>query len=320
MSTAIHLDTSPEDALESRLFAGTESDVERARQAARHLVLAGGKRIRPRFALLMADVFGINEETATRIGAAAELVHTATLLHDDVIDQSDMRRGRQTVNAKYGAASAILTGDFLLAQALNELLEVELYPATRELSIAVRDLAEAEILQLQQAYRADTQLDLTRRIAYGKTAALFAWCGRAVAVTAGAETERIKTAGLIGRSLGYTFQIADDLLDFITGTSAGKPAKKDLHEGQITVPMQLLRAEDPAFEAALVAAVEERSEAAIAEAYKLLETSTRAEKLARDEIAKTLADIDLLLVRLGATTVQTERFQTFIQDCAKRLL
>jgi geranylgeranyl pyrophosphate synthase len=304
--------------IEERLRASTESDVERARAAAQHLVLSGGKRVRPRLALLVAEAVGLDETTALTIGTSAELVHAATLLHDDVIDRSDQRRGQITVNAKYGAGSAILTGDFLLAQALSQLLEAELYPATRELSRAVRDLAEAEILQLQQAFQLDTTLEQTRRIAHGKTAALFIWAARAVAVTVGLPAERVAAAGDVGRALGYAFQVADDLLDF-TSRSAGKPAQKDLREGQINLPMQLVRAEDSRFAACVARAFETREESDYAAAYLAMPTA-RAAALAQAEITGALTAAKRGLSELSQSPAVNARFQQFIHECTQRLV
>lgn len=303
--------------IEKRLHDSTETDVLRARDAARHLVLAGGKRVRPRLAMLVAEAAGLDADTARIIGTAAELVHSATLLHDDVIDRSDQRRGQITVNAKYGAGSAILTGDFLLAQALSQLLDAELYLATREMSKAVRELAEAEILQLQQAFDAKTSFEQTRRVATGKTGALFSWCARGVAVSAGLPRGKVDTASEVGRSIGYAFQIADDLLDFIPSRS-GKPAHKDMREGQVTVPMQLLRRHDPVFDTLLVRAFTTREETDFAIAYDVLQSGP-AELLGRMEITEALAQARAALDSLAGSPETLAKFDAFIHDCTKRM-
>lgn len=305
------------DDIERRLFASTDSDVERARAAARHLVLAGGKRLRPRLALLVAEAAGLAEDAALTIGTAAELVHAATLLHDDVVDRSDLRRGRATVNAKFGAASAVLTGDFLLAQALAQLLDADMFLATKELSAAVRSLAEAEILQLQQAFVPETTLAQSKRIADGKTAALFVWSARAVAVTADLDAERVAAAGDVGRALGYAFQVADDLLDFVPGGETGKPAFKDLREGQVTIPMQLLRIIDRRFDQALREAFATRDENAVDRAYAILRES-RAERLGRQEIEDALAGARRRLDKLAGGRGLAVKFNQFIDDCTRR--
>jgi geranylgeranyl pyrophosphate synthase len=315
---AIHEDA----ALEQGLLLSTDSDIERARDAARHLILSGGKRIRPRLAMLVARAVGLDTDAARCIGTAAELVHSATLLHDDVIDRSDTRRGQPTVSAKYGTGSAILTGDFLLAQALMQLTEAEYYLATRELSRAVRDLAEAEILQLQQAYELETTLAQSKRIASGKTASLFAWCARAVALTADSPPSVTEAANRLGRLVGYAFQVADDLLDFMPTARSGKPGCKDLSEGQITVPMQLVRLKHPGFEAALTHAFNTRDDAAYAQAYEVL-AKTDAIPLGLAEIKDALAEATAALNELigeqhDAAQLRAD-FQQFIRECTARL-
>ncbi len=304
--------------LEERLLHSTHSDVDRAREAARHLILSGGKRVRPRLALLVAEAVGLDDEKAGAIGAAAELVHSATLLHDDVIDRSDTRRGKPTVNAKYGVGSAILTGDFLLAQALMILTEIELYPATREMSRAVRELAEAEILQLQQAFDAATPIEHTRRIAEGKTGALFSWCARAVALTAGSADEVCRAADRVGRLVGYAFQVADDLLDFAPDSASGKPGRKDLREGQVTMPMQLVRAADGAVDAAIHRAFETRDEQDYEAAYDLLAESDAA-ACGRSEIQRALSEAADALAVLTSDHSLGARFQEFVTLCTQRV-
>lgn len=306
---------------EQRLLDSTRSDVQRAHDAARHLIGSGGKRVRPRLAMLVARAAGLAEETAQQIGTAAELVHSATLLHDDVIDRCDTRRGHPTVSAKYGIGSAILTGDFLLAQALLSLTDAELYPATRELSRAVRELAEAEILQLQEAFDPASPLSATRRIADGKTGALFAWCARAVVVTARddatQESPAFRNADQLGRMIGYAFQVADDLLDFLPETDAGKPVAKDLREGQVTIPMQLARQEDPALDAAIHEAFKTRSEDAFDRCYILLRQG-KAEEAGRVEVATALASARDCLARLTTDPAIQRDFADYLSACTLR--
>lgn len=304
--------------IEARLREATLSDVERAHQAACHIVLAGGKRIRPRLALLAAEAVGLPSETALVIGTAAELVHTATLLHDDVIDQSDLRRGRITVNAKFGVGSAILTGDFLLSQALHQLLHADLYLATRELALSVRNLAEAELLQLERAFDPQTTIEETRRIALGKTAALFIWTTRAVALTASALPSIVEAASAFGRALGYAYQVADDLLDFCTTSVSGKPRGKDLREGQVTMPMQLLRQIDPHFAAVLRGALLTRQEGAIEAAYAILRNG-QAEELAQREIAIAANEARRNLTRLAShRPALSHAFEELLEECTQR--
>ena len=303
--------------MDVHLIRQTESDVDRVREAARHLILSGGKRLRPRFTLLIAAAVGLDEKTALCVGTAAELVHAATLLHDDVIDRSEMRRGQPTVNAKYGAGSAILTGDFLLAGALAQLTEDKLFTATAALATTVRRLAEAEILQLQQAFRADTTMAQTRQIAEGKTGALFAWCGEAAAASANASSEIVSTATRLGLMLGYAFQIADDLLDFLPFSRSGKPGMKDLREGQITVPVQLARAQDARLDESVRRAMDTKLDADFDLAYERIRGS-RAAELGRAEMSVTIVQMGELLATLTQDSELQAEFEKFVTECTVR--
>ena len=264
---------SSDSSFERLLLDAASSEIRSVRLAAEHLIQAGGKRVRPRFATLLGELFRCESGLADAIGTAAELVHTATLLHDDIIDRSEVRRGQATVHSKFGVGHAVLAGDFLLARALHGLTERGLFEATHELTVAVRELVEAELLQFEQAYTPETTLAQTRRIAEGKTGALFAWCARGIAVTMRLSPDQVAVADSLGRRTGYAFQVADDLLD-LTNPDSGKPIHKDLREGQLTVPVQLARPEDPALDAVLGKAFESRTEADFEVAYDAIETSS----------------------------------------------
>lgn len=278
-----------DSALENRLLDAARTDVATLRHAIEDLVSAGGKRARPAFAALAGRLIGAAPEAVRAVAASAELVHTATLLHDDIIDHSDRRRGRPTANAKYGAGSAVLAGDFLLAKSLTTLTSQGYFAATHELAVAMNELVEAELLQLECAFDTATPLAHTRRIAEGKTGAIFAWCSRALALTAGLDGKRVTDADRLGRLIGYGFQIADDVLDYAK-YDTGKPVRKDFREGEINVPAQLARAADEAANAALAKAFKTRDEADFTVAYDAVEQAG-AVALASQELAKVRAEV-----------------------------
>lgn len=278
-----------DSSLENRLLDAARTDVEMLRQAIAGLVSAGGKRARPAFAAVVGDLLGSAPEAVRAVAASSELVHTATLMHDDIIDHSDRRRGRPTANAKYGAGQAVLAGDFLLAKSLTTLTSQGYFAATHELAVAMNELVEAELLQLECAFKLETPLAQTRRIAEGKTGALFAWCARALALTGSLGPERVAQADRLGRLIGYGFQVADDLLDYAKHDT-GKPVHKDLREGEINVPAQLALAADGAMAAVIAKAFATRADADYEAAYGSLE-QVGAIGLAQAEIAKLRAQV-----------------------------
>lgn len=284
-------------ALENRLLDAARTDVEMLRHAIEDLVSAGGKRARPAFAAVVGDLLGSAPEAVRAIAASSELVHTATLMHDDIIDHSDRRRGRPTANAKYGAGQAVLAGDFLLAKSLTTLTSAGYFAATHELAVAMNELVEAELMQLECAFKLETTLAQTRRIAEGKTGALFAWCARALALTGNLGAERVAEADRLGRLIGYGFQVADDLLDYAKHDT-GKPVRKDLREGEINVPAQLARAAHEATAAAIAKAFETKADADYEAAYASVEQAG-AVALAKSEIANVRSEVLSQAARLS---------------------
>ncbi len=302
---------SPFADFESRLLDAADSKVASVRQAARHLLEAGGKRARPRFAAVAGGWLGSPSELSTSLGMAAELVHTATLLHDDVIDRSELRRGRPSVHTAFGVESAVLTGDFLLARALQTLTGQGLFKATHELTLAVGELVEGELQQAACAYSLDTSLVQSRQIAETKTGALFAWCARAHAVTRGVADDLREAADRLGRLIGYGFQVADDLLD-LSKTADGKPTHRDLREGRLTVPVQLARAARPELDQALADAFRERDEDAFESAYLAL-ASSQAVELGSEELERVRTDALQLVRRAFPGTEAETSLATFFE-------
>ena len=206
-------------------------------QAARHLVLAGGKRLRPAFAILAARCCGVDLEPILPLAVALEMIHMATLVHDDVIDASPIRRGRPTVWARWGQELSLHTGDYLFARSL---ILVSIYEDARIPSILARvsvKMVQGEIQQLGSTFDVDLTLrDYLDRI-YRKTALLIAASCELGAIAAGADTETIRHLRYYGRNLGLAFQITDDVLDMVADPEQlGKPVGGDLRQGVITLP------------------------------------------------------------------------------------
>ncbi len=203
------------------------------------LLEQGGKRLRPILALLVAGAFGPIGEDAVRVAAASELLHNATLLHDDVVDGSDERRGKPTVRSILNGPASVLIGDFWLVQGVQSILSLSRYSEriVRIFAKTLSDLAEGEMLQLQKTERCDTLEEDYFRIIYSKTASLFEAAAVSAAISAGATGAESASAGRYARNLGMAFQIRDDMLDYSGDESLGKPVGIDILEQKITMPL-----------------------------------------------------------------------------------
>ena len=216
------------------------SDVQMIPEVANHLISSGGKRLRPMLTIAAANVFGYQGEGHVKLAASVEFMHTATLLHDDVVDESDMRRGRKTARILWGNQASVLVGDFLLGQAFKMMVEVGSLDALDVLSTAATIIAEGEVLQLSVAKNMETTEDDYLQVIRAKTAALFAAASEVGPIIAG--TSRADRAALksYGMNLGLAFQLVDDALDY-GGKAAdlGKNTGDDFREGKITLPVIL---------------------------------------------------------------------------------
>ncbi len=231
-----------------------ESRERSVTRGAAHLVAAGGKRLRPTCVVLAARLAGPVSDATRELAIAVELVHSATLLHDDVVDLGDARRGQPTTRMLYGNSASIFAGDWLLVEALRRVRRVAPGDVLAKLLDAIEEMIFAESLQLENRGRLVLDESVWRRVAEGKTASLFAWAMFAGARSAGlAETE---TAALerFGRHLGTAFQAVDDVLDFDGDPSAtGKTLFADLREGKTTYPLILAARRDADLAAKLAA-------------------------------------------------------------------
>lgn len=214
------------------------SDVALVNQVAEHIIAAGGKRLRPMLLLLAARALGHSGADAHQLAAVVEFIHTATLLHDDVVDESDLRRGRKTANALFGNAASVLVGDFLYSRSFQLMVELERLPVMKVLADTTNAIAEGEVLQLLHIRNPDTDEPAYLKVIERKTAVLFAAATRLGAFLAGADDIVQQRLHDYGMALGYAFQIADDVLDYSADEATlGKHLGDDLAEGKATLPL-----------------------------------------------------------------------------------
>ncbi len=226
-----------------------DSDVALVRQVAVYLVGSGGKRLRPAMLLLACGAAGYGGPARLELAAVIEFIHTATLLHDDVVDASDLRRGRTTANAAFGNAAAVLVGDFLYSRAVQMMVEVDDMRVMRVLAEATNTIAAGEVMQLMGSH--DPEVDEARylEVIRRKTAKLFEASGRLAGVLARQDTLEQRLAEY-GRRVGTAFQLVDDVLDY--GGDLGKSLGDDLAEGKPTLPLIYTMRRGNAEQAALV--------------------------------------------------------------------
>jgi octaprenyl-diphosphate synthase len=214
------------------------SDVALIGTIADYIIAAGGKRLRPAVLLLLARALGYAGNAHVLLAAVIEFIHTATLLHDDVVDESELRRGRATANAHFGNAASVLVGDFLYSRSFQMMVEAGEMRVMRILSDATNRIAEGEVLQLMNIH--DPSVDEKRylEVVGRKTAALFEAAARISAVIAGAGADMEEAAARYGAGLGIAFQMVDDLLDYSGQVEEiGKRLGDDLREGKVTLPL-----------------------------------------------------------------------------------
>jgi octaprenyl-diphosphate synthase len=207
-------------------------------QIAHYIISAGGKRIRPMLVLLFSGALGFVGRERFELAATVEFIHTATLLHDDVVDESGLRRGRSTANAMFGNAASVLVGDFVYSRAFQMMVSVNRMRVLEVLADATNVIAEGEVLQLMNMHDPDVAVDDYLRVIRFKTAKLFEASARLGAVLAEADSATEEACAAYGRSLGTAFQLVDDLLDYEGATEQlGKNVGNDLREGKPTLPL-----------------------------------------------------------------------------------
>jgi len=214
------------------------SDVVLVRQVAEYIISSGGKRLRPALVLLTAGALGYRGTHHHELAAVIEFIHTATLLHDDVVDESELRRGNQTANALFGNAASVLVGDFLYSRAFQMMLTVDDMRVMRILADATNVIAEGEVLQLMNCHNADIGIEQYLQVIHFKTAKLFEAAARLGALLGGADQNVEDDLARYGMHLGTAFQLIDDVLDYSGEEAAtGKHLGDDLAEGKPTLPL-----------------------------------------------------------------------------------
>jgi len=215
-----------------------DSDVVLIRTIGEHIVQSGGKRMRPALLLLVARALGYQGRLHHLLAAVVEFIHTSTLLHDDVVDESDMRRGRSTANALFGNAASVLVGDYLYSRSFEMMVEADSMRVMQVLSQATTVIAEGEVLQLLNVHDPDVSLDRYLQVVRYKTAKLFEAAAQIGAIVAGASAAHEEAAAAYGRHIGTAFQLIDDVLDYSGDAQAlGKNVGDDLREGKPTLPL-----------------------------------------------------------------------------------
>ncbi len=205
-----------------------------------HLIEAGGKRLRPILTLAASQLCGYSGGDHVKLAATVEFIHTATLLHDDVVDESHQRRGRQTANILWDNKSSVLVGDYLFSRAFQLMVETGSLAVLDILSNASAVIAEGEVLQLSTAHDLGTDQARYETVIYGKTAALFEAAAKVGGVIAGASDTQVTALATYGRCLGMAFQLSDDFLDYGGESAAlGKNTGDDFREGKVTLPVIL---------------------------------------------------------------------------------
>jgi octaprenyl-diphosphate synthase len=226
-----------------------QSDIPLIPELAGHLIAGGGKRMRPMLTLASARLIGYTGNRHHRLAAAVEFIHTATLLHDDVVDGSDLRRGRRTANIIWGNPASVLVGDFLFSRSFELMVEDGSLKVLKILSNASAVIAEGEVNQLTAARRVDLHEDRYLDIIGAKTAALFAAACRIAAVVAERPEGEEAALDAYGRNLGIAFQLVDDAIDYVSDAGTmGKDAGDDFREGKMTLPVILAYARGDAVE------------------------------------------------------------------------
>jgi octaprenyl-diphosphate synthase len=226
------------EAVDRLISSSLESDVELVSQVSRYIVASGGKRLRPLIVLLAARAFGYEGEQHVRAAAIIEFIHTATLLHDDVVDSSSRRRGKDSANTVFGNQTSVLVGDFLYSRAFQMMVDIGNMRVMQIMADATNTIAAGEVLQLMNVHDPDTTEDAYREVIYRKTARLFE-AGAHIAAVLNERCDADESAMIdYGRNLGMAFQLVDDALDFdASPEELGKNLGDDLAEGKATLPL-----------------------------------------------------------------------------------
>lgn len=290
------------------------SEVVLINQIAEYIIGAGGKRMRPMLVIMFARALGFRGPEQHELAATVEFIHTATLLHDDVVDESSLRRGRATANALFGNAASVLVGDFLYSRAFQMMVSVNRMRVLDVLADATNVIAEGEVLQLMNMHDPDIAVADYLRVIRFKTAKLFEASARLGAVLADAPRPIEEACAAYGRSLGTAFQLVDDLLDYEGNTSElGKNVGDDLREGKPTLPLLIAMERGSADERALIRhAIEHGEVARLAEIVEIVRR-TGAIAATRDAARR---EADLAATQLDGIPASEYR-EALLEFCAR---
>ncbi len=303
------------------IYKQLESDVALINQLSFYIVNSGGKRLRPLLSVLAAKSVGYQGSDHLKLAAIVEFIHTASLLHDDVVDESTMRRGRQTANAMFGNSASVLVGDFLYTRSFQMMTELNSLKILRILADTTNVLAEGEVMQLMNLNEPDTSEQNYMRVIYCKTARLFEAATQLGGVLNDADEAIESALGQYGKYLGTAFQIADDLLDYTANADElGKNIGDDLAEGKPTLPLIYALAHGNEQEKALIKGVIENADgsrvinqilAALERTGALAYTQKRAEEEAEKAIQAlaALPESDYKQALLGLARISANRKQ-----------
>jgi len=253
------------------------SDVPLVGQVSQYIIAAGGKRLRPVLLLLMCGALGYKGQNRLAMAAVVEFIHTATLLHDDVVDESTMRRGRPTANESFGNPASVLVGDFLYSRAFQMMVETNNMRVLATLAEATNVIAEGEVMQLMNMHDASLTPEAYLHVIESKTAKLFEASSRLAAILQGADSVTEQACATYGAALGTAFQLIDDVLDY-AGDAAemGKNLGDDLREGKTTLPLIVAMQRASSADQALIRAAIEVGDVSQLEAVSRIVKSTGA--------------------------------------------
>jgi octaprenyl-diphosphate synthase len=276
-----------------------DSGVPLVGQVSHYIISAGGKRLRPALLLLMCGALGFKGSERFSLAAVVEFIHTATLLHDDVVDESSLRRGNATANVTFGNPASVLVGDFLYSRAFQMMVDVRSMAIMAVMSDATNVISEGEVMQLMNMHNAELDESGYLQVIRSKTAKLFEASARVGAILAGATPELEATCAHYGQALGTAFQVVDDVLDY-TGDAAvmGKNLGDDLREGKTTLPLIAAMQRGNAEQRKVVKnAIENGDLSAIDQVVSIVKTTGALEvarKAASDEAARAITSAEQL--------------------------
>lgn len=296
-------------AVNQTILDSLASDVPEIPQIGEYLIQSGGKRIRPLLVLLSAKACGTVEQPAITMAAIIEFIHTATLLHDDVVDESSMRRGKLTANRVWDNASAVLVGDFLYSRAFEMMVALGSMPAMGVLAETTNQIAEGEVMQL--THRFQPQIDEQRylRVIYLKTAKLFEAASQLGAILTNQSAKTIAAMKAYGRHVGMAFQLLDDLLDYqATDDAWGKNIGTDLAEGKATLPLIYAISQSPKKQATYLRdAIKTGKISELSLVQEAIETTGAVDyvmRVAQQEINQAISQLDALVESDAKTALE----------------